>query len=182
KVMRALFKVGRKDDGTSKKLEILDLKFEINSAKMLHLEEKMESLEKRLTSVEASNRKLAEAMMNLVEMLRRKELEGKTHREAVARRPVELTYTKKDEDAYAQTARMALEDQILEHLRNSGPSTPAQMQEVLNRSREHISRTLKALSERGVVDRRKRGKTFVYSLLTEPSKGDAGFEKSQPDV
>jgi len=177
-----LFKVGRKDDGVTKKLEILDLKTEINSAKMLRFEEKMESLEKRLANVEMSNRKLAEAVMNLVEILRRRELEGKAYREVVARKPFELTYTKRSEDVAAKMVRGALEDQILEHLKNNGPSTPAQMQEVLNRSREHISRTLKTLSERGVVDRRKMGKTFVYSLLVEPNKGDTGFEKGQSDV
>jgi len=175
-----LFKTGRKDNGFSRKLEVLDLKFEINSAKVLRLEEKVENFEKRLTNVETSNRKLAEAVMNLVDILRNKEIEGKTRNDIATRRLVQQAQPKRDERAIVQMTRAPLEDQILDYLKNNGPSTPTQMQTVLKRSREHISRTLKVLSERGAVERRKEGKTFVYSLLAESSKG--GFEKIQPDV
>lgn len=175
-----MFKIGRKDNGFSRKLEVLDLKFEINSAKVLRLEERVENFEKRLTNVEISNRKLAEAVMNLVEILRNKEMEGKTRNNIATRRFAQRAQPKRGERSIAQASHAPLEDQILDYLKNNGPSTPTQMQAVFKRSREHISRTLKVLSERGAVERRKEGKTFVYSLLAEPSK--EGFEESQPDV
>lgn len=170
-----MFKIGRKEDGLAKKLEVMNLKFEISSIKILQLEEKVTNFEKRLANVETSNRKLAEAVMNLVEILRDREEKVKAHLGTMAQRQLsQQPYSKRTENFSNQTARVALESQIVEYLKNNGPSTPAQMQVFLNRSREHISRTLKALSENGIVERKKEGRTFIYNLSdAKEEKGGA---------
>jgi len=171
--VRALFKREKKDDTLSRKVEMLDLKFEVNSTKLLQFEQRISDFEERLAELEDSNVKLAKALMNLIQTLKDKERSsvGVYAPRASARADSFSDLNMPQRREASSLSQTSIENEIIGLLKNKGSATPSQMQTVLNRSREHISRILKALTERRLVERQKAGRTFVYSLPKEVDEG-----------
>ncbi|OYT66618.1 hypothetical protein B6U74_00295 [Candidatus Bathyarchaeota archaeon ex4484_205] len=99
---------------------------------------KIELLEGELESIKESLRTCLEAQLQLTQKIKKRKEKG--------------------------VRREDVEEKIMEILREKGEATASEIQKIINRTREHTSRLLKKMSEEGLIERRKIGKKYLYSL------------------
>ena len=102
------------------------------------LKVKIELLEGELESIKESLRTCLEAQLQLTQKIKKRKEKG--------------------------VRREDVEEKIMEILREKGEATASEIQKIINRTREHTSRLLKKMSEEGLIERRKIGKKYLYSL------------------
>lgn len=117
----------------------------------LELTRRIEALGDTVMRVGAADAKLAQGLMELVKIM---EQEG-------AATAGEL----REEGHWSPSQEV--ENEILKLLGEGGPATPRAIAEKLGKTREHVSRTLRSMAERGKIARRLDGKVFVYSIAKE---------------
>jgi CRP-like cAMP-binding protein len=115
------------------------------------LERRIEALGWSVARVGAADAKVARGLMELIRIIERE---------------VPDTANEVQEEAHWSPSP-EVEDQILRLLREGGPATPRAIAEKLGKTREHLSRTLRSMAQRGKIARRLEGKVFVYSIPQE---------------
>ena len=149
----------KKDDKDIKELEekIKNVNEQIANIKKENekLQEKIDEEAKAISILRESNIKLSEALIKLAKIVEQKGKDGNMN-------PQEQTTIKRDSEY------IALEEEIIKILREKNqPIQAREISQITGRTREHVSRTLKSMTDKGIVKREKRGKIFLYSLKNE---------------
>jgi len=149
----------KKDDKDIKELEekIKNVNEQIANIKKENekLQEKIDEEAKAISILRESNIKLSEALIKLAKIVEQKGKDGNIN-------PQEQTNVKRDSEY------IALEEEIIKILREKNqPIQAREISQITGRTREHVSRTLKSMTDKGIVKREKRGKIFLYSLKNE---------------
>lgn len=118
----------------------------------LELTRRIEALGDTVMRVGAADAKLAQGLMELVRIME----QGEVGAAGGSREEARLSPSPE------------VEDEILRLLRENGSATPRAIAEKLGKTREHVSRTLRSMAERGKIVRRLDGRVFVYSIRSEP--------------
>lgn len=123
------------------------------------LKEKVEEELKMISILRESNIKLSEALIKLARVVEQK---SKT----------EDIYIKEDTKEEKNLPRnsdyIVLEEEIIKILREKKqPVQAREISQITRKTREHVSRTLKSMTDKGIVKREKKGKVFLYSLKTD---------------
>jgi len=133
--------------------------------RVLELSEKYDLLERRLEEVvektervERGARLLTEAVYKIITYLKDQEWprEEKPARFEAPRQPAA---TQSIVEYLTET-----EHKILEEVEKKGVITASECCTLVGRTEEHVSRLLKKLTEKGLLTRERKGKTFYYRL------------------
>ncbi len=155
--MTPLLGRGRREKEIEERLSELKERSEI-------LERRLDETIEKLEKVEKGARLLTEAVYKIITYLKDLELPKEEVRQIKADRPLE-TVRKKElskEEYLTET-----EEKLIDELKKKGTLTVSECYVHIGRSKEHISRMLKRLVEKGILIRERKGKTFCYRLAEE---------------
>ncbi|NHW00145.1 MAG: MarR family transcriptional regulator [Thaumarchaeota archaeon] len=136
--------------------------------RLLELKEKNDALEKRLDEtleklekLERGARLLTEAVYKIITYLKDLESSKEEVRQELEEKPFETIRKKESsrEEYLTET-----EEKLIDEIRSKGMLTVGECYMRVGRSKEHVSRMLKRLVEKGILKRERRGKTFYYKL------------------
>lgn len=148
----------RKDD--DQKIKELEEKIKNVNEQIISIKRENEELKERIEEearaisiLKESNVKLSEALIKLAKIVEQKR---------------ENKITNCQNSIKGNGEYVALEEEITRILREKNqPMRAKEISQITGRTREHISRTLKNMTEKGIVKREKRGKIFLYSLRND---------------
>jgi uncharacterized membrane protein len=136
--------------------------------RLLELKEKNDALEKRLDEtleklekLERGARLLTEAVYKIITYLKDLELSKEEVRQELEEKPFE---TIRKEESSREEYLTETEEKLIDEIRSKGMLTVGECYMRVGRSKEHVSRMLKRLVEKGILKRERRGKTFYYKL------------------
>lgn len=146
----------KKDD---KRVKELEEKIKSISEQIANIKKENEELKeilneetKAISILKESNIKLSEALIKLAKVV---EQDREKHVNSWEQKTI-----KQDSEPI-----LLLEEEIIKILREKNqPIQAREISQITGRTREHVSRTLKSMADKGIVKREKRGKTFLYSL------------------
>lgn len=149
----------QKDDQKTRELEekIKNINEQIISIKKENeeLKEKINEEAKAISILRESNIKLSEALIKLAKIVEQK-------------REDENVNSQEQKNIKKDSAYVILEEEIIKILREKNqPIQAREISQITGRTREHVSRTLKNMADKGIVKREKRGKIFLYSLKSD---------------
>jgi uncharacterized membrane protein len=136
--------------------------------RLLELKEKNDALEKRLDEtleklekLERGARLLTEAVYKIITYLKDLESSKEEVRQELEEKPFE---TIRKEESSREEYLTETEEKLIDEIRSKGMLTVGECYMRVGRSKEHVSRMLKRLVEKGILKRERRGKTFYYKL------------------
>jgi DNA-binding transcriptional regulator GbsR (MarR family) len=144
--------------------------------KIKELEEKMKNINEQITSIKKENEELKEKISEeakAISILRESNIKLS---EALIKLAKIVEQKRKDENINSQEQKnikkdseyVVLEEEIIKILREKNqPIQAREISQITGRTREHVSRTLKNMADKGIVKREKKGKIFLYSLKTD---------------
>jgi len=122
------------------------------------LERRLDDAIRKMERVERGTRLLTEAVYKVIIYLKDQEWPREEKTVRISATP-------------QQTAKQSIaeyltdtEQKILEEVSRKGVITARECYELVGRTEEHVSRLLKKLTEKGLLTRERRGKTFYYRL------------------
>ncbi|MEM2100200.1 MAG: helix-turn-helix domain-containing protein [Thermoproteota archaeon] len=122
------------------------------------LERRLEEAVEKTARVEKGARLLTEAVYKIIAYLKDLEWPREEKAPKPEAKPVTVTMEKPvKEEAFNET-----ESKLLEEIDRRGALTVVDCYENVGRSKEHVSRTLKQLVDKGVLTRERKGKIFYY--------------------
>ncbi|GEM_PF-4633365 len=120
-------------------------------------------IENRLNSITVELEKIKQQISGLE--IKLKTEEGTEKRKITKTREIKTsTETKKAKYPSSEEYLSSIEIETLKIIGEEGEVTSSQLTKILNRSREHISRTLKSLYEKGYLERIETQRPFRYKL------------------
>jgi DNA-binding transcriptional regulator GbsR (MarR family) len=144
--------------------------------KIKELEEKMKNINEQITSIKKENEELKEKISEeakAISILRESNIKLS---EALIKLAKIVEQKRKDENINSQEQKnikkdseyVVLEEEIIKILREKNqPIQAREISQITGRTREHVSRTLKNMADKGIVKREKKGKIFLYSLKSD---------------
>ena len=151
-----------------------------NEQKQKELEEQIRNITEQLEKLKNENEKLKEKVgegLKMISILRESNIKLsealiKLARVVEQKSKTEDAYTKEDIKEEKILSRdsdyIALEEKIIKILREKKqPVQAREISQITGKTREHVSRTLKSMADKGIVKREKKGKVFLYSLKTD---------------
>jgi len=145
-----LFGKRRKEEEFEKKLSELNEKYAFLERRLGEVFEKTEKLERGTRLLTEAVYKVITYLKDLEWLREEKTIKPESKSLSVAERPVK-------EEPLNET-----ESRLLEEIDKKGVLTVKECYEHIGKSKEHVSRMLKQLVEKGVLVRERRGKTFYY--------------------
>jgi DNA-binding MarR family transcriptional regulator len=125
------------------------------------LERRLEETVEKIERVERGTRLLTEAVYKIITYLKDLEWTQEEVKQRIEERP--LPVIRKKEPA-AEEYLTEIEAKLLEEIKKRGILTVSECYAHVGRSKEHVSRLLKRLVEKGILIRERKGKTFYYRL------------------
>ncbi|MBO3841897.1 MAG: MarR family transcriptional regulator [Candidatus Brockarchaeota archaeon] len=154
--MTPLFWKGKKEKEIEERLLELKEKIEIFERR---LDETIEKVEK----VEKGARLLTEAVYKIITYLKELELPKEEVNQITVDRSLETVKKKEPPKEYLTET----EKKLIDEIKKKGVLTVSECYAHIGRSKEHVSRMLKRLVEKGILIRERRGKIFYYRLAEE---------------
>ncbi|MEM2089134.1 MAG: BlaI/MecI/CopY family transcriptional regulator [Thermoproteota archaeon] len=148
---------GRKEKEIEERLSDLKEKSEI-------LERRLDETIEKVEKVEKGARLLTEAVYKIITYLKDLESPKEEVRQLTADRPFEITRKK---DFSKEVYLTETEEKLIEEIKKKGTLTVSECYAHIGRSKEHVSRMLKRLVEKGILKRERKGKKFYYRLAEE---------------
>ncbi|MEM2599038.1 MAG: BlaI/MecI/CopY family transcriptional regulator [Thermoproteota archaeon] len=155
--MTPLLGRGRKEKEIEERLSDLKEKSEI-------LERRLDETIEKVEKVEKGTRLLTEAVYKIITYLKDLESPKEEVRQLTADRPFETTRKK---DFSKEVYLTETEEKLIEEIKKKGTLTVSECYAHIGRSKEHVSRMLKRLVEKGILKRERKGKKFYYRLAEE---------------
>ncbi|MEM4169931.1 MAG: BlaI/MecI/CopY family transcriptional regulator [Thermoproteota archaeon] len=155
--MTPLLGRGRKEKEIEERLSDLKEKSEI-------LERRLDETIEKVEKVEKGARLLTEAVYKIITYLKDLESPKEEVRQLTADRPFETTRKK---DFSKEVYLTETEEKLIEEIKKKGTLTVSECYAHIGRSKEHVSRMLKRLVEKGILKRERKGKKFYYRLAEE---------------
>lgn len=155
--MAPLLGKGRKEEEIEERLSDLKEKSEI-------LERRLDETIEKVEKVEKGARLLTEAVYKIITYLKDLESPKEEVRRLTADRPFETTRKK---DFSKEVYLTETEGKLIEEIKKKGTLTVSECYAHIGRSKEHVSRMLKRLVEKGILKRERKGKKFYYRLAEE---------------
>ncbi|MBO3753882.1 MAG: MarR family transcriptional regulator [Candidatus Brockarchaeota archaeon] len=154
--MAPLFGKGKKEKEIEERLSELKEKSEIFERRLDETIEKVEKVEKGV-------RLLTEAVYKIITYLKELELPKEEVKQITADRSLETVRKKEPPKEYLTET----EKKLIDEIKKKGMLTVSECYAHIGRSKEHVSRMLKRLVEKGILIRERRGKIFYYRLAEE---------------
>ncbi len=145
--------LGRKKREEDLERELMELRERYSS-----LERRLEEVIEKTEKVEKGARLLTEAVYKIIAYL--KDLEWT--REEKALKPEAKPIAVAEEKPVKKESLNETESKLLEEVDKKGVLTVNECYERVGKSREHVSRMLKQLVDKGVLTRERKGKIFYY--------------------
>ncbi|MGB9718430.1 MAG: MarR family transcriptional regulator [Thermoproteota archaeon] len=155
--MKTLLGRGKKEEEIEKRLSELKEKNEL-------LERRLDEMIEKLEKVERGTRLLTEAVYKIITYLKDFEWPKEEVRQVMVDRPIE-TIRKKEPPAGEYLTDT--EKKLVDEIKKKGMLTVGECYMHIGRSKEHVSRMLKRLVEKGILIRERKGKIFYYRLAGE---------------
>lgn len=128
------------------------------------LEKKLEETAGKMENLEKGARLLTEAVYKIITYLKDFEWPKEEVRQVTADRPIETIRKKKPP---AEEYLTETEKKLVDEIKKKGTLTVGECYEHIGKSKEHVSRVLKRLVEKGILIRERKGKIFYYRLAEE---------------
>lgn len=125
------------------------------------LERKIEEAMEKTEKIEKGTKLLTEAVYKVITYLKDFEWPRERGGEGNGRR---FSSVIKKSESVSEERFTEVEKKLLEEVERRGTLTVNECYAYVGKSREHVSRLLKRLMEKGVLSRERRGKTFYYRL------------------
>ncbi|MBO3800569.1 MAG: BlaI/MecI/CopY family transcriptional regulator [Candidatus Brockarchaeota archaeon] len=145
--------------GRSRREEDLEKKLLELSEKYSFLERRFEEALEKTERIEKGTRLLIEAVYKIIIYL--KDLEWPKEEKPVKIEIDHQPVVKQNVVEYLTET----EQKILEEVGKKGVITASECCTLVGRTEEHVSRILKKLTEKGLLTRERKGKTFYYRLI-----------------
>lgn len=160
---------------TAHEAEVANLRSEILLRRMLHLEEDISKIKESIkTALE-----VAVQINGRLERLETRLNADKGRKQAVS----SLNHIREVAVLNDLSKLSYVERQVLDLLSASGPMSAREIKEKIGRSREHVSRLLGKLVDRGLLVRNKTGRQVIYDAHRLSIKGGEGkLESSPPQI
>jgi len=146
--------LGRKKREEDLERELLELRERCSL-----LEKKLEEAVEKTERVERAQRLLTEAVYKIITYLKDLEWPKEEKQPSLKIKPVVAREKPMEEDYLNDTER-----KLLEEVNKKGALTVSECYAHVGRSKEHVSRLLKRLVEKGILIRERKGKIFHYRL------------------
>jgi uncharacterized membrane protein len=128
------------------------------------LERRLDETIEKLEKVEKGARLLTEAVYKIITYLKDFEWPKEEVRQVTVDKPTE-TIRKKEPPAEEYLTET--EKKLVDEIKKKGTLTVGECYAHIGRSKEHVSRMLKRLVEKGILIRERKGKIFYYRLAEE---------------
>jgi DNA-binding transcriptional ArsR family regulator len=142
---------GRKEQEVER--ELIELRERCNL-----LEKRLEEAVEKTERVEKGARLLTEAVYKIIAYLKELEWPKEERQPRLEAKPVTVSEEKPVEEKYLTET----EKKLLEEVGRRGLLTVGECYEHVGKSKEHVSRTLKQMVEKGLLTRERKGKIFYY--------------------
>lgn len=147
--------------GRGKKEEEIEGRLSELKAKNELLERRLDETIEKLEKVEKGTRLLTEAVYKIITYLKDLELPKEEERREVKDRLLEPVRKK---ELQREKYLTETEEKLIDEIKKKGILTVSECYGHIGRSKEHVSRMLKQLAEKGILIRERRGKIFYYRL------------------
>lgn len=144
--------LGRKKKEEDLERELIELR-ERCSLLERRLEEALEKTER----IEKGTRLLTEAVYKIIAYLKDLEWPREEKAPKPEAKPIRVTEKPVKDESFNET-----ESKLLEEIDKKGVLTVGECYEHVGKSKEHVSRTLKQMVDKGVLIRERKGKIFYY--------------------
>ncbi|MGQ9478818.1 MAG: helix-turn-helix transcriptional regulator [Thermoproteota archaeon] len=147
--------------GRSRREEELERRILELSEKYTALENRLEEILEKTERVEKGARLLTEAIYKIIAYL--KDMEWPREAEPPIKKPMEAALNKLKPTVNEYLTET--ERKIMEEVERKGTVTVNECYGTVGKTKEHVSRVLKQMVEKGILIRERRGKTFYYRLV-----------------
>lgn len=151
--------------------EIEDIKHRLTSleASIKRLEQmnvllgsKIDAVSRSIDYTRSGIIKVTEGLIELVKTLKQNEITDHKTTPRIGRMPHQVSSSQKDQ--IVEQPKAALRDEIIMLLSYGNKMTAKEITDRVKRTREHVSRVLRDMTLRGIISRQKIHRAFVYSI------------------